>query len=222
MIAVLGEALVDLLPAGRPGLYRARPGGSPANVALGLGRLGIPTSFFGGISRDAWGDWIRARLREAGVETAGPFTELPTPLARVEPGGAEAAYAFYLCGTAFEAGDWPDPRREVRAVHTGSLATALEPAAGEVRAWLERRPQAFFSFDPNVRPGITPPSFRNRFWELLGRVNLLKLSAADLDWLVPDTPRAKALNRLRERVGWLVLTLGAAGAVGFSGDRIRT
>ena len=41
-IVVCGEALVDLVPAPGSGIgYLARPGGSPANVAVGLGRLGL-------------------------------------------------------------------------------------------------------------------------------------------------------------------------------------
>lgn len=218
MIAVLGEALVDLLPAGRPGLWRAQAGGSPANVALGLGRLGISARFYGGLSRDGWGRWIRDRLRGAGVEAAGPFSEDPTPLARVEAGAAsEAEYRFYLRGTAFEASGWPELPEDVQAVHAGSLAAAVEPAAGEVWARLERPRGAFVSFDPNVRPGLTPPAFRATFWERLDRFDLVKLSAADLDWLAAGEDRDAALARLRGAVPWVVLTLGAGGAVGFYG-----
>lgn len=218
MIAVLGEALVDLLPAGQPGLWRAQAGGSPANVALGLGRLGVPTRFFGGLSRDGWGRWIRKRLRAAGVEAGGPFSAMPTPLARVEKGAqGEASYRFYLHGTAFEATGWPELPKGVQALHTGSLATALEPVAGAVWAQLERLADDFISFDPNVRPGLTPDAFREVFWERLGLFDLLKLSAPDLDWLAAGQGRDAALARLRERVPWVVLTLGEGGAVGFAG-----
>ena len=41
-VAVAGEALTDLVPAGREGLFEAVPGGGPANVAVGLARLGVP------------------------------------------------------------------------------------------------------------------------------------------------------------------------------------
>jgi hypothetical protein len=36
VVAVAGEALIDFVPAGRNGLFEAAPGGSPANVAVGL------------------------------------------------------------------------------------------------------------------------------------------------------------------------------------------
>ena len=217
MIAVLGEALVDLLPTERPGIYRARSGGSPANVALGLGRLGEKVLFYGGLARDEWGRWIGDRLREAGVLAQGPFTDAPTPIARVEMSAAgEADYHFYLRGTAFEAAPWPEVDVGVAALHAGSLAAALEPAAGEVWSRIEAA-DAFVSFDPNVRPGLTPDSFREVFWNRLEHFDLLKLSNADLDWLAAGEDRAAALARLRRRVPWVVLTLGAAGAVGFYG-----
>jgi len=40
-VLVVGEALMDVLDAG--GTQVRRPGGSPANVAVGLARLGIST-----------------------------------------------------------------------------------------------------------------------------------------------------------------------------------
>ena len=42
IVAVAGEALVDLVPAPVSEYFEARPGGSPANVAVGLSRLGVP------------------------------------------------------------------------------------------------------------------------------------------------------------------------------------
>ena len=53
-ILSMGEALVDVLPAGE-GLWRPVPGGSSYNVALALGRLGAPAAFVGRLSRDEQG-----------------------------------------------------------------------------------------------------------------------------------------------------------------------
>ncbi|WP_257132665.1 PfkB family carbohydrate kinase, partial [Streptomyces sp. rh195] len=54
-VLVLGEALVDLVPAdGDAGVRAAQPGGAPANVAVGLARLGGRPSFVGGLGDDAF------------------------------------------------------------------------------------------------------------------------------------------------------------------------
>jgi sugar/nucleoside kinase (ribokinase family) len=49
------------------GGHRALPGGSPFNVAVGLGRLGVPTGLLGAISDDEHGTLLAARLADAGV-----------------------------------------------------------------------------------------------------------------------------------------------------------
>ncbi|WP_344874145.1 PfkB family carbohydrate kinase, partial [Nonomuraea antimicrobica] len=72
MIAVLGECVADAFtgPRGRaPGLeLRALPGGSPANTAVALARLGTPARFLGRISRDVFGELFRDHLTASGVD----------------------------------------------------------------------------------------------------------------------------------------------------------
>jgi hypothetical protein len=65
-VVVAGEALVDLAP--RDGLLLPLPGGSPYNVAVGLGRLGSATHYLGGLSRDAFGALMSDRLAANGVD----------------------------------------------------------------------------------------------------------------------------------------------------------
>jgi fructokinase len=66
VIAVCGEALIDLVDEGDE-LFRAHPGGSPANVAVGLSRLGIPVALIARVSQDAFGRLLRAHLIDNGV-----------------------------------------------------------------------------------------------------------------------------------------------------------
>ena len=54
MLTVLGEAIVDLVAEGDR-RFVAHPGGSPLNVAVGLGRLGQPVSLAARLSRDTFG-----------------------------------------------------------------------------------------------------------------------------------------------------------------------
>ncbi len=61
MMVVAGEALIDLKALNQRGqlLYSPHPGGSPYNVALGLGRLGVPVAFLGRFSTDAFGQLLK-------------------------------------------------------------------------------------------------------------------------------------------------------------------
>ena len=66
MIVCCGEALIAFLPRisndGAP-VYQPFCGGSVYNTAIALGRLGIPTGLFAGLSTDFFGDMLGEGLR---------------------------------------------------------------------------------------------------------------------------------------------------------------
>src|SRR6516165_8355190 len=65
MILISGEALIDLIPdPDKASAYDAVLGGSPYNVAVGLGRLGAPTVFVSRISDDGNGEALAAALAD--------------------------------------------------------------------------------------------------------------------------------------------------------------
>lgn len=100
-IIVLGDANVDMIVRlpDRSGedldLTRSVPqlqgGGSAANVAVALARLGQEVSFVGAIGDDAYGRWVTEDLDREGVDSSGldlvenKFT--PMVLALIEPNG---------------------------------------------------------------------------------------------------------------------------------------
>jgi len=134
VLTVVGEALIDLVPDGRPGSYNARPGGSPFNVAIGLARLGQRTSLMARLADNAFGRLLREHARAEGVDlTYAPHAAEPTTLAAVSIyGDAQASYDFYYAGTA----DWQWTAQETALLpaettllHLGSLAALLPPGA---------------------------------------------------------------------------------------------
>ncbi len=65
MIVCCGEALIDMLPRiSKEGaaVYQPFNGGSIFNTAIALGRLGIITGFFSGLSTDFFGESLVAAL----------------------------------------------------------------------------------------------------------------------------------------------------------------
>jgi fructokinase len=218
VILVCGEALIDLAQTAEPGVWRAHPGGSPLNVAIGLARLGSPTSFLGRLSSDTFGRQLRARLTDNDVDTtyvvAAPE---PTSLAvvSVDDDGV-ASYVFHLTGTA----DWqwsrdelPDPAG-AEVVHTGSLALLEPPGGAVLEAWLARCPVPV-SVDPNIRPSVQPDraTYRAAVDRWLGLSDVFKASSDDVGWLYPDEPVAAVAQRWREAGPSVVaITRGADGA----------
>ena len=113
-------------------------------------------------------------------------------------------YSFYLDATAFD-GAWPFPptgRQGARHLHVGSIA-AVDPRHGEsvVAALHRAHGRATTSFDPNIRPLVTPD--RDSVVALVERqvalASIVKASEEDLEWLYPgraDRGHARRLGAL--------------------------
>ncbi|WP_237765837.1 PfkB family carbohydrate kinase, partial [Enterobacter hormaechei] len=67
-IWVLGDAVVDLLPDGEGKLLQC-PGGAPANVAVGVARLGGRSAFIGRVGDDPFGHFMQKTLADEQVNT---------------------------------------------------------------------------------------------------------------------------------------------------------
>ncbi len=226
MIVCCGEALVDMVPArceGNSG-YVPKPGGSPYNVAIGLGRLEIPVGFLGSISVDFFGELLVRHLRENGVDLRSVVrSPSPTAPAFVHPAaGKEPVFQFYGTGTAdvmLSLDDLPTAfPPEVVGLHFGSISL-LRPPASKVYEHLMRREhrQRVISLDPNVRPAFIPDraAFRARLEDWVCRVDLVRASRADVAWVYPGEPIEGVARRwVAAGAGLVVVTLGEEGAVG--------
>src|SRR5947209_9771402 len=227
MILVSGEALIDLIPDPEAdGRYDAVLGGSPYNVAIGLARLGGRAAFVSRLSADPNGEALAAALAAAGVDLSLAARDpKPTPLAFVMRGTAQTGsrYSFYLDGTSFD-GVWPFPAiwpQGARHLHVGSIS-ALDARHGErVLAQLEMaREHASTSFDPNVRPLVTPD--RAAVVALAERqarlASFVKASEEDLEWLYRGRPLEETLQAWAATgPRFCVATLGGEGALAYCG-----
>ena len=227
---VIGEALIDIVArAGRAPVEL--PGGSPMNVAIGLGRLGHPTTLATWLGRDARGAAIVAHLAHSGV-TLLPGSDgadhTPTALATVDATG-HATYRFDLVSrlpplrAGADASEPPGATPPGTAmpgapavVHVGSISTVVEPAATAIEHFLaELRGRTTISFDPNCRPSIIGPvdEVRPRVERLVAAADLVKVSDEDLAWLYPgDDPQDQAIRWLGLGPRLVVVTRGSQGA----------
>lgn len=211
---VVGEALIDVVErAGSTAVEHV--GGSPANVALGLGRLGLPTRLRTALAHDPRGERIAAHLASSGVQidpASWRLSTTSTAAARIGHDGA-ATYLFDI--------DWrlDDAIRlgSARVVHVGSVGCFLQPGAGQLIAWLETLPPAVrVSFDPNIRPALLGE--RSEIVAAAERIvrvaDTVKLSDEDAGWLYPGFGLDDVLDRLialGARVA--CVTRGGEGAV---------
>lgn len=212
---VIGEALIDVVQA-RDGSGNAHPGGSPANVALGLARLGREVDLLTWFGNDAHGAAIRRHLEASGVAiTPGSDTAERTSVATalLDVDGA-ATYEFDLSWHVPE--EWTSPSAAPLVVHTGSSAAVLTPGGSDVlRILAAYRDAATLTYDPNLRPSLMPPPNETRplveaFVEL---ADVVKVSDEDLTWLEAGThPLDVARRWLASGAALVVVTRGSEGA----------
>src|SRR6266480_4034739 len=163
VIVGCGEALVDFTVerSERGPLYRPHVGGASLNVAVALARLGVAAGFLGGLSRDAFGRFLRAQLLASGVDPRYVCERAePTALAFVQQeDGREPAFSFYGQGTAERAlrpDDLPTAfPPDAEALHFAGYSLLVEPV-GTTLETLGRREQGrrLIFLDPNVRPAL--------------------------------------------------------------------
>lgn len=213
-VLVVGEALVDLLQVGDE--VQRMPGGSPANVALGLGRLGVPTTLLTHLADDDDGGLIRSRLAQSGVRIlpeSFSAARTSTATARVDAQG-DAEYEFDI---AWDVARVPE-LDAYGAVHAGSYSAFVTPGADRVLELLTRAAGLGLqvSLDPNIRPKLLPPHGPSLAWfeTLAEHSGLVKLSDDDAVWLYPDLEPDAVLSRLLELGADLaVLTRGSEGSL---------
>ncbi|MDV5143596.1 carbohydrate kinase [Streptomyces sp. SBC-4] len=214
---VIGECVADIVraPAGSGAADRVHPGGSPANVAYGLARLGRDVTLLTQLADDPSGRLIEAHLKGAGVRIALGGTPARTPSAVVGlDDRGQATYTFDIAWT-LEAGE--PAASSPSHVHIGSIAAVTAPGADTVLAETERlRDRATVSYDPNVRPELM-----GEHGEAVARVercvalsDLVKASDEDLEWLYPgEDPHAVAARWLALGPAVVLVTRGADGSV---------
>jgi len=217
---VVGESLVDVVGEA------AYAGGSGANTAVALARLGRPVRLWTAYAPDERGRLLADRLAAAGVVPAADPHVLPrssTATATLGPDGA-AEYVFDL--------DWRLAAAEgllgrlldgVGWVHVCSLGAVLEPGATEVRRLLDAGPRRV-SYDLNARPSVTGggPRLAAQVEQVASRADLVKASDEDLEVVYPGLTEGEAVARLRALgAGAVVVTRGAGGATWWgSGERV--
>lgn len=220
MIQVMGEALIDIIvsPAGE---IDSAVGGGPLNTARTIARLGTEVSFIGGISQDALGKRIRRLLASDSVicaiqqDCAAPTT---LAIASLDDEGA-ATYQFLIHGTS-ALSVTPEialtaMNTNARAIHIGTLAFVFEPMSQATRAVVTAMGEnQILMIDPNARPSVMqdPSQFWETFNMSLDRVDVIKFSGDDLDYMFPDLSNEAAVQDICNRSTAVVLfTDGSRG-----------
>lgn len=221
-IWVLGDAVVDLIPDGENHYLRCA-GGAPANVAVGVARLGIPTGFIGRVGQDPLGYFMQQTLQNEQVDTTqmklDPAQRTSTVIVDLVNG--ERSFTFMVNPSAdqflevadlpqFNAGEW---------LHCCSIALLNDPSRSTTFEAIHQLKQAggFFSFDPNLRESLwaSLAEMKSVVNRAIALADVLKFSEEELTLLTDMPTLEQAVQRITAEYPekLIIITLGKAGAV---------
>jgi len=224
-VVVIGDALIDELRDDTG--VREFVGGAALNVAVGLSRLGVPTTLIAMVGDDEAGAHIRAYLGDFGVE----LLATPSPLGSsravsTRSGGGEPEYVFNAAaqgrrirfGAAERQAIADAPVTVVSCFPFDDVAQTIELAESVADV------DGALVIDPNPRSGMMHDraEFVRGFEQLAARCALVKVGEDDAT-LLYGTPLDDLRARLIDLGADAVLaTYGAAGAAVEAGDVIVT
>jgi sugar/nucleoside kinase (ribokinase family) len=239
-VLVVGDANVDLgieLPDSGVGEHtnpdpRLFGGGSAANTAAALARLGVDCRFAGTVGDDSFGRFAVASLEAAGVDTSWMLTTPDLPTVTVitvkQPAGERLIYVWPPSGGAHAA---LGPQTTIAAVagaawlHVSGICLRVRPAREALVAAMAHAQThgIVVSFDLNLRLENWgwDDDFRDVVMAAVDRSDVILGAAADEVSALAGRPdpiaAAKALAGQERTV---VARLGADGAVAVSGSSV--
>ncbi|MCA0277658.1 MAG: carbohydrate kinase [Proteobacteria bacterium] len=227
MILCCGEALIDMLPrqstAGEPS-FAPYAGGAIFNSAIALGRLGVPTEFFSGLSSDLFGQQIRDVLAQSNVGSRyANLSGRPTTLAFVRLDNGHATYTFYdenTAGRMLTDADLPALGDDINAMLFGAISLIPEPCGAAYEALMRHEHgKRVAMLDPNIRPGFIQDKQHHleRMQRMIKMADIVKLSDEDLAWFGETGSQDDVAARWLDSGPRLVIvTAGSKGATGYS------
>ncbi|MFJ5714363.1 aminoimidazole riboside kinase [Neobacillus sp. NPDC093127] len=222
-IICLGEALIDFIPLDAENLtYQKAPGGAPANVAVGIAKLGGLSTFVGKVGNDVLGHFLNETLADYGVNVSTMiFTEearTGVVFVTLEPSG-ERQFSFYINPSADRFLKKEELAPEVfqgqKILHFGSISLISEPAKSATIHAIELAKKAgmLISYDPNLRLGLwdSAEQAKETIIKTLSYADILKVSEEELAFLT-DCDNLEEGMALLPDLPLILVTLGEEGS----------
>jgi len=230
----MGELLIDFVPVttGTDLLtataFHKAAGGAPANVAVGLARLGVKSALMGKAGEDGFGRFLVKTLTDDGVDVS-PLRRsrtTRTPLAFVSLAqDAEREFLFYGDISSGFCSDDIDFNaiEQARLIHFGSIGLIPEPSriATLMAVDAARAKQLHVSFDANLRLDLWPTAdaASEAIRDGIERATIVKLSEEELEFLTGKTDPVEGVRQLHHTgLKLVVVTHGKAGCTFVTDD----
>jgi fructokinase len=228
-VVAIGEVLVDFISVEETDwlrnayTFRKYQGGSPANIAVNVGKLGGQSAVIAKTGIGAMGQFLKAELNRAGVATNYLVMDhrVHTSVIFVSRTARTADFE------AFRSGDFQLEDHEVneeaiaraRVVHASTWALSREPcrSAVEYAFRLAQKQGKIISLDPNYSPQIWPDyrEAREVIPHILGYATITKPSRDDASRLFGRDREPEEYIEHYHKMGpkIVVFTMGADGFI---------
>ena len=221
-IWVTGDAVVDLIPDGE-NHYLKCAGGAPANVAVGVSRLGVEAGFIGRVGLDPLGKFMQQTLNAEKVSTEHMILDPKQRTSNVIVGldDGERSFTFMVNPSAdqfLEVGDLPTFQKG-DFLHCCSIALINDPSRSTTIEAIRRVKEAggFFSFDPNLRESLwaSLEEMKQVVNRVVAMADVLKFSEEELTLLTDTTTLEQATQIITAQYPekLIIITLGKDGAI---------
>ncbi|MGM0841365.1 MAG: aminoimidazole riboside kinase [Bacillota bacterium] len=230
-IISLGEALIDFIPLDEHNTtYQKSPGGAPANVAVGLARLGARSTFLGKVGDDVLGKFLQETLQDYGVRSNQMLLtpDVRTGVVFVTNGeDGERSFDFYIDPSADRFLQVNDIDEEDflthKILHFGSISMISSPAkeATHHAVKVAKENGILVSYDPNLRLGLwdSEENARETIKSMLSEADVLKISEEELEFITGEKEIESGVAKLRAyNIPFLIITMGAEGSYVYVGD----
>ncbi|XP_022843946.1 probable fructokinase-6, chloroplastic [Olea europaea var. sylvestris] len=200
LVVCFGEMLIDFVPttggislAEAPAFKKA-PGGAPANVAVGIARLGGSSAFIGKVGEDEFGHMLADILKENNVNNEGmrfdPGARTALAFVTLRKDG-EREFMFYRNPSAdmlLQVAELDlDLIKKAKVFHYGSISLITEPckSAHIAAAKAAKNAGVILSYDANLRLPLWPSaeSAREGILSLWNAADIIKISEEEISFL---------------------------------------
>ncbi|CAH9119109.1 unnamed protein product [Cuscuta epithymum] len=231
LVVCFGEMLIDFVPttsglslAEAPAFKKA-PGGAPANVAVGISRLGGSSAFIGKVGEDEFGFMLADILMENNVNKEGmrfdPSARTALAFVTLRKDG-EREFMFYRNPSADMLLTPSELDLELikkaKIFHYGSISLITEPckSAHVAAAKAAKDAGVILSYDPNLRLPLWPSaeSAREGILSIWDIADIIKISEEEISFLTQgeDPYNDEVVRKLyHPNLKLLLVTEGPAG-----------
>ncbi|KAL8148197.1 putative fructokinase-7 isoform X2 [Apium graveolens] len=232
LVVCFGEMLIDFVPTvggvslAEADAFKKAPGGAPANVAVGISRLGGSSAFIGKIGEDEFGCMLADILKENKVDNSGirfdPAARTALSFVTLRSDG-EREFMFFRNPSAdmlFRKSELDiNLIQKATIFHYGSISLIEEPCRSTHLYAMEvaKRSGCILSYDPNLRLALWPSAdaARDGIMSIWDQADVIKVSEDEVSFLTggddPYDDNVVLRNLYHSNLKLLLVTEGSEG-----------